>query len=632
MTSNVTTQGQEAVECKSCRKPVSFFCRHCGINLCDPCVLLHLRVKSRFGHDVVDYASKDDDECSSFFKTICEYKSQNLSELSVKVEDVLKIIAKENGQLQSFRHKLETSLDQLQKCFRREVEEKKKGLMKRFLKNKYISFFLFTLFYYFLFISPNSKGWISTCKIDENDMQNYFGNVEKMLESKLSKLEKSFISDQGFPTAEIKIDEKDMHNYFGNIEKMLESKFSVIEKRFIPDPESPTAEIKINENDMQNYFANIEKMLETKLSKLEKSFIPDQGFPTTEIKIDEKDMHNYFASIEKMLESKLSKLEKRFIPDQGSPTAEIKINENDMQNYFANIEKMLETKFSSFKKRLVPDPDSGRKVLEVPTVSSVIDTGLSSSVINRFGNKYFSLKDMVVTDDQKVWVGGYNNELKLFDLKGNLHRTVNIWIGNHICMYKKQLLFSAWIQNSVKKISDDDTVVTMFTTGDWEPYGITESAFGDLLVCLRKGDQSKVVRYNSTGTVLQEIQYVSHSQPLYRKAWYIAENNNLDIIVTYFAKKKVIAVDILGKFRYIYPGRNSDIYAGSVATDSVGHVYITDYSDDKIHMLDRDGRFLRYIIPEGGLKFPNAICMIGDSEMIVGEQHTGLVKRIRIVE
>ena len=95
MASNVTTQGQEAVECKSCRKPVSFFCRHCGVNLCDPCVLLHLRVKSRFGHDVVDYASKDNNECSVFCKTICEYKSQHLSELPVKVEDVLKFIAEE---------------------------------------------------------------------------------------------------------------------------------------------------------------------------------------------------------------------------------------------------------------------------------------------------------------------------------------------------------------------------------------------------------------------------------------------------------------------------------------------------------------------------------------------------------
>ena len=49
-------------------------------------------------------------------------------------------------------------------------------------------------------------------------------------------------------------------------------------------------------------------------------------------------------------------------------------------------------------------------------------------------------------------------------------------------------------------------------------------------------------------------------------------------------------------------------------------------------MLDSDGRFLRYIIPEGGIKRPRPVCMIGDSEMIVGEDKTGLAKRIKFKE
>ena len=49
-------------------------------------------------------------------------------------------------------------------------------------------------------------------------------------------------------------------------------------------------------------------------------------------------------------------------------------------------------------------------------------------------------------------------------------------------------------------------------------------------------------------------------------------------------------------------------------------------------MLDRDGRFLRYIIPEGGIKAPRPVCMIGNGEMIVGEEKTGLVKRIKLFE
>ena len=109
--------------------------------------------------------------------------------------------------------------------------------------------------------------------------------------------------------------------------------------------------------------------------------------------------------------------------------------------------------------------------------------------------------------------------------------------GVYICMYNKQVVYIDHSDNAVKKISDDDTVVTIFTTGDWRPYGITGSATGDLLVCILKGDQSKVVLYSSTRTVLHEIQYDSQCQPLYQWAWNIAENVNWDIIITDFKKR-----------------------------------------------------------------------------------------------
>ena len=463
MASNVTTQGQEAVVCDLCQNPVSFFCRRCGVSLCDPCVLLHLCVKSKFGHDVVDYASKDDNEFSVFCKTcdlpIWEHKLHDQSELSVKVEEVLKNITPENILLQSFRQELEALLEpaQIQKFLKREVEEKKEGLTRMCL------FFSILLCFSTIFV--------------------------------------------------------------------------------------------IHENS--------------------------------------KDV------------------------------------KNEIQNHFGNIKRMLETKFYILERRFVPDPDSGKKVLEMPPMSSVIDTG--------FGH---IIKDLAVTDDQKVWIGG-NKEMNLIDLQGHLHRTVSTTCSvRFICMYNKQLFYTDSSYNSVRKITDDDTEMTMFTTGDWEPYGITETAFGDLLVCLSKGDQSKVVRYSGTGTVLQEIQYDSQCQPLYQDARYIAENVNGDIIVTDLEKNitftdipkhKVIAVDKFGIFRYIYTGRHDMLWPAGVATDSVGHVYITDTILHVIHMLDRDGGFLRCITLDTEIiKFPFAISMIGDSEMILGELST--VKRIKLLE
>ena len=113
MASQITYQGQEAVECGLCQNPVSFICQRCGVNLCDSCIPVHLRVKSKFGHDVVDYASKDDDDvclcdshpenkCSAYCKKcdvpICilcvsiKHRSHEISELHDKVEELLKEI------------------------------------------------------------------------------------------------------------------------------------------------------------------------------------------------------------------------------------------------------------------------------------------------------------------------------------------------------------------------------------------------------------------------------------------------------------------------------------------------------------------------------------------------------------
>ena len=112
--------------------------------------------------------------------------------------------------------------------------------------------------------------------------------------------------------------------------------------------------------------------------------------------------------------------------------------------------------------------------------------------------------------------------------------------------------------------------------GMMRPYGITGSASGDLLVCLCEDDQSKVVRYSSTGTVLQEIQYDWQGQPLYQNACYISENVNEEIIVTDSRKKVLVAVDswiVDRMFLYTCPQRNYDLDdVSSVTTDSEGHV------------------------------------------------------------
>ncbi|XP_078323001.1 uncharacterized protein LOC144622255 [Crassostrea virginica] len=293
-----------------------------------------------------------------------------------------------------------------------------------------------------------------------------------------------------------------------------------------------------------------------------------------------------------------------------------KLDETFFKSYVGSIDKTQRRKVFDNEMNF-PIPLI-TKLIEAPIVSFCIDSGFPPN------KKNCRLYSIALTKDRKMWMGGESRKLKLFDSHGNLHRSVSIpCTGFYICMFDKDVVFIDQLNKAIKRISNEtkDTA-TMFTTGDWTPYSITRSASGDLLVCLRKDDQSKVVRYSCTGTVLQEIQYYSQ-QPLYQAPWYITENVNGDIIVTGNKEKKIIAVDRHGQLRYSYFGGKS---ASSVDTNSFGHVFITDFTGDKIHVLGMDGKFMRYIIPEGGIQRPRAICIINESEMVVGECLTGTAK------
>lgn len=72
MASADVVQDQQVRGMRSVSETSLFFCRGCGVSLCDHCVSIHLRVKSKNVHVIVDYASKDDDDTG-----FCESHPQN---------------------------------------------------------------------------------------------------------------------------------------------------------------------------------------------------------------------------------------------------------------------------------------------------------------------------------------------------------------------------------------------------------------------------------------------------------------------------------------------------------------------------------------------------------------------------
>ncbi|XP_056015627.1 uncharacterized protein LOC130053071 [Ostrea edulis] len=543
------TQGQHVVECNICEQPVSFFCRRCVVNLCDPCVPVHLRIKSKTGHDVVDYASRDDvhtptcdfhplNECSLYCQTcdvpIClvcvsiKHKSHEMSELSEQIEELMKTIMKENDRLQKYKCDIEKRLDH--------TTERLPLLSKIYQEKKDE-------------VTSRGEVWHRQIEKTVKTLHQELDDMQKKHESLLQK------------------QKRELKEILGKVDEI----------------NTTTMKLKNSQNVLE-----MKKCISLIQNQATPSEITHYSFPVfCKCKIDDNYLKSYFGYIENIQEKKIS----------------------------------LRTSISE------DAVISNHKILEMPKVITAIDTGFPACENNS------RLYDITVIDDNRVWMGGASYELKLFDFQGNLHDTVSITTqGLFLTVYNKHVIYTVSGSSTVCRVADDKRIQTMFTTAEWRPFGITSTASDDILVCLRKDDQYKVVRYSRTGTVLQEIQYDLQGQPLYRDATYIAENVNGDIIVTDWTKNAVIAVDRLGIFLFSYSGRDKPFFACAVTTDPAGHVIVTDFKGDKIHMLDKDGRFLRYIIPDLGIKFPRGVCIVGDGEIFVGETLNGVAKRIKYFE
>ena len=175
----------------------------------------------------------------------------------------------------------------------------------------------------------------------------------------------------------------------------------------------------------------------------------------------------------------------------------------------------------------------------------------------------------------------------------------------------------------IKAISSDKTIKTLFKL-QWEPYGLCCLHTGDVAVTFYR--EGRVVIYSMSGKVIKEL-----DKKLFRDPHRVAQSKvNSDLYINDGAKK-VVALDKDYRVRYEYTGQSDGKYAFDpcgLCTDNAGHVLITDGINNRVHILDRDGQFLQYLLTEElGLGQPWSIDV--DSEVNVWVGRWGGVKVVK---
>ncbi|XP_048766824.1 E3 ubiquitin-protein ligase TRIM71-like [Ostrea edulis] len=275
-------------------------------------------------------------------------------------------------------------------------------------------------------------------------------------------------------------------------------------------------------------------------------------------------------------------------------------------------------------------PPPLKPLLDEPLISATIDTEYRPSSVS-------------CLSDEEVWICGNGKTMKLNNLKGEQLKTIQTKSGNTprdiAVTHGGDLVYTDPETRSVNMVKNEQ-IKTLIRLHKWDPLYLCSASSDDILIAMLSDDrkQSKVVRYSGS-TETQTIQFDDQGKPFYSAGdyKYISENRNLDICVADDGAEAVVVVNQSGKFRFRYTGYPSitkeSFDLRGIATNSQGQILVADRHtfNHRIHIIDQDGQFLRYI-ENCGLVHPCGLCVDIRDDLFVSEYWSGKVKKIQYLK
>lgn len=260
-------------------------------------------------------------------------------------------------------------------------------------------------------------------------------------------------------------------------------------------------------------------------------------------------------------------------------------------------------------------------------------------LLTEIKTKFDQLRSVSCVGENELWTCGKSNIMSLYNFQGELLKSVTTksrQIPQDIAVTRSgNLVYTDSNDRSINLVSNTD-IKPLIRLRRWRPLGVCCTSTGDLLVTMNNDEKcSKVARYYGS-TEKQNIQHDEQGQLLFSFKsgciYHLCENRNFDICVV--DNDAIVVVSADGHLRFTYTGHpyacttieNFSPYG--IATDSQSRILIADSESHRIHIIDQNGHFLRYIF-SCGISAPSGLCVDREDNIFIAERMSCLVKKIQ---
>jgi len=239
--------------------------------------------------------------------------------------------------------------------------------------------------------------------------------------------------------------------------------------------------------------------------------------------------------------------------------------------------------------------------IEVKRTASIRPEAVASS---RF------VTTMCPAGDEHVWAcWQWGPKVHMVDKDGNVKKTVDAGCKvDDICTNNGSLVVTSHEARCVKIFETNNFELVKTIDIEKVPRGTYFSSDKELVVCCvtnlhhRNGDVSNVLKVNTQTSESKELPCSEHLiQP-----WRVAVNVNGDICVSDRNKGCILVLDNEGIVKATYSGPDTDtrhpFAPHAVCCDRFGQIFVVDYTNHTVHVLDPLGRFRGFLIMDTELE------------------------------